>query len=106
MKIGYARVSTTTQDLDRPYLDLTTPIGKRILAFMSALAEDERARITNRAEEGRKIAREKNVQFGRKPKLSDHQKDKVRQRIATGESKREIAKDFGVSHPTIARLGK
>lgn len=58
--------------LDRPYLDLTTPMGKGILAFMSALAEDERARITNRAAEGRKIARDKNVQFGRKPKLSEH----------------------------------
>ena len=92
--------------LDRPYLDLTTPMGKGILAFMSALAEDERNRITNRAEEGRKIAREKNVQFGRKPKLSEHQKDKARQRLAAGEATREIAKDFGVSHPTISRLGK
>ena len=90
--------------LDRPYLDLTTPMGKGILAFMSALAEDERARITSRAEEGRKIAREKNVQFGRKPKLSEHQKDKARHRLAAGVSAREIAKDFGVSHPTISRL--
>ena len=73
---------------------------------MSALAEDERLRITNRAEEGRKIARLKNVQFGRKPKLTDHQKEKARQRLAAGESTREIARDFGVSHPTISRLSK
>ena len=31
--------------LDRQWLDLTTPLGKGILAFLSALAEDERARI-------------------------------------------------------------
>ena len=34
--------------LDRPYLDLTTPIGKGILALLSALAEDERHRIVER----------------------------------------------------------
>lgn len=92
--------------LDRPYLDLTTPMGKGILAFMSALAEDERARITARAAEGRKIARAKNVQFGPKPKLTDHQKYKARQRLAAGDSAREIAKDFGVSHSTISRLNR
>jgi hypothetical protein len=31
--------------LDRQWLDLTTPLGKGILAFLSALAEDERARM-------------------------------------------------------------
>ena len=31
--------------LDRQWLDLTTPIGKGTLAFLSALAEDQRNRI-------------------------------------------------------------
>jgi DNA invertase Pin-like site-specific DNA recombinase len=39
--------------LDRQWLDLTTPLGKGILAFLSALAEDERARILARATSGR-----------------------------------------------------
>ena len=30
--------------LDKPHLDLTTPIGRGFLAFLSALAEDERER--------------------------------------------------------------
>lgn len=35
--------------LDRPYLDLTTPIGNGILALLSALAEDAlRVRLINR----------------------------------------------------------
>lgn len=42
--------------LDKPWLDLTTPMGKGILAFLSALAEDEREHITRRADEGRAIA--------------------------------------------------
>ena len=33
----------TIRVLDRTWLDLTTPIGKGILAFLSALAEDERS---------------------------------------------------------------
>ena len=37
--------------LDKPHLDLTTAIGKGFLAFLSALAEDERERIQKRASE-------------------------------------------------------
>ena len=30
--------------LDKPHLDLTTPIGRGFIAFLSAMAEDERQR--------------------------------------------------------------
>lgn len=90
--------------LDKPWLDLTTPMGKGILAFLSALAEDERERITRRAQEGRVAAKAKGVRFGPKPKLSDHQRNLALTRIANGESCRHIAKDLGVSHSTISRL--
>lgn len=43
--------------LDRQWLDLTTPVGKGILAFLSALAEDERVRILARANGGRAEAK-------------------------------------------------
>src|SRR5262245_44930444 len=42
----------TFKALDRQWLVLTTPLGKGILAFLSALAEDERARILARANGG------------------------------------------------------
>ncbi len=90
--------------LDRPWLDLTTPMGKGILAFLSALAEDERERITRRAKQGLQQAKANGVQLGRKPKLSEHQQAVARQRLAGGESARSIAKDMGVSHTTISRL--
>ena len=35
--------------LDKPHLDLTTPIGRGFIAFLSALAEYERQRIVKRA---------------------------------------------------------
>lgn len=92
--------------LDKPHLDLTTPIGRGFLAFLSALAEDDRGRIVGRAAEGRQIARDKGVKFGPKPKLTTHQVAKALDRLAAGESCREIGRDMGVSHSTISRLQK
>src|SRR4029450_7153728 len=59
--------------LDRPYLDLTSTMRQGILAFLSALAQDERERIVKRAQDGRMAARARGVQFGRKPKLTETQ---------------------------------
>lgn len=94
----------TVKVLDKPWLDLTTPMGKGILAFLSALAEDERERITRRANEGRAAAVERGVKFGPKPKLTEHQRAVVLARLAAGDSCRAIAKDMGVAHTTISRL--
>ncbi len=55
--------------LDKPHLDLTTTMGKGILAFLSAIAQDERERITKRANEGRAAAAARGGRIGRKPKL-------------------------------------
>jgi DNA invertase Pin-like site-specific DNA recombinase len=56
--------------LDKPHLDLTTPIGRGFIAFLSALAEDKRQRIVKRANDGRTAARRRGVRVGRKPKLT------------------------------------
>ena len=96
--------SATVKVLDKPWLDLTTPMGKGILAFLSALAEDERERITRRANEGRQIAIANGVKFGRRPKLTEHQRQLARDRLASGDTCRAIAKDLGVAHTTISRL--
>lgn len=90
--------------LDKPHLDLTTPIGKGFLAFLSALAEDERERINARAAEGRRIAKEKGARLGRKRKLTDHQQTRAREMLASGMSARAIAREFNVHHATISRL--
>lgn len=94
----------TVKVLDKPWLDLTSPMGKGILAFLSALAEDERERITRRANDGREAAKRRGVKFGPKPKLTEHQRTTALERLATGDSCRAIAKDMGVAHTTISRL--
>jgi DNA invertase Pin-like site-specific DNA recombinase len=90
--------------LDRDYLDLTKPINRGILAFLSALAEDERYRIVKRANDGRAAARKRGTRFGRKPKLSEHQQAEARTRLAAGETCRQVAKSYGVHHSTVSRL--
>ena len=90
--------------LDRSYLDLTTAMGKGLMALLSALAEDERLRILNRANDGRERAKERGVKFGRKPKLSEHQRTRALERLAAGEAGADIAADMGVHKSTISRL--
>src|SRR5205809_5454216 len=46
-----------------PYTTLFRSLGKGILAFLSALAEDERARILARANGGRVAAKKRGVKF-------------------------------------------
>jgi DNA invertase Pin-like site-specific DNA recombinase len=94
----------TIRVLDRAYIDLTSPIGRGFMAFISAMAEDERLRIIKRAHEGRAIARENGVKMGRKFRLNDVQRTEARQRLANGEAARHLAKVYGVSRATIYRV--
>ncbi len=57
-----------------------------------------------RTHEGRQLARGKGVKMGRKPILSPHQIEEARGRLAEGATTRELAKSYGVSRSTIARL--
>lgn len=91
--------------LDKPHPDLTTTIGRGFLAFLSALAQDERERITPRAHDGRAPTPKRGARFGRKPKLTEHQQKEARARLrCRKESVRQIAKSYNVSHSTISRL--
>ena len=94
----------TIHVLDRAYIDLTSPIGRGFMAFISAMAEDERLRIIKRTHEGRAIARENGVKMGRKFRLNDVQRAEARQRLANGEAASHLARVYGVSRATIYRV--
>ena len=60
------------------------------MAFISAMAEDERLRIIKRTHEGRAIARENGVKMGRKFRLNDVQRTEARQRLVNGEAASQL----------------
>jgi DNA invertase Pin-like site-specific DNA recombinase len=90
--------------LDKPHLDLTSTIGKGFLAFLSALAQDERERIVKRANDGRAAAKARGAKFGRGHALKPDQRADACRRLAAGESARALGKAYNVSHSTISRL--
>jgi DNA invertase Pin-like site-specific DNA recombinase len=90
--------------LDKPHLDLTTPLGRGLIALLSAMAEDERQRIVKRARDGLDAAKVRGAKFGRKQKLSEYQKAEALRRLDAGESARAIGKSYLVHHATVSRL--
>jgi DNA invertase Pin-like site-specific DNA recombinase len=92
------------RSLGDPWADTTTPHGKLMITVLGGLAEFERHLILSRTNEGRIRAKANGVRFGRKPKLTKHQRDEAIARKANGETLMDIAKTYNVSHMTISRL--
>jgi DNA invertase Pin-like site-specific DNA recombinase len=90
------------KSLGDQWADTTTPHGRLILTVLGGLAEFERHLILARTGEGRARAQARGVRFGRKPKLTTHQRQEALARRANGEALVDIS--YAVSHSTISRL--
>ncbi|EDH2826658.1 recombinase family protein [Salmonella enterica] len=78
-------------------------MGKMIIQILAAVAEAERERILERTNDGRIIAKESGVKFGRKP----HPQTKIAQSlIKQGEPFKMIVERTGISRATYFRLKK
>jgi DNA invertase Pin-like site-specific DNA recombinase len=75
-----------------------------MLTVLGGLAEFERHLILSRTDEGTKRARSNGIKFGRRPKLTKHQREEALARKRNGETLTAIAKSYNVSHMTICRL--
>ncbi|WP_422038958.1 helix-turn-helix domain-containing protein [Rhizobium sp. PP-CC-3G-465] len=75
-----------------------------ILFIVGWAARWHRRRILKNTAQGRELARQRGVKFGRKAKLGPHEREKVAQRRANGEPSAQIAKSLGVSESTISRI--
>jgi DNA invertase Pin-like site-specific DNA recombinase len=84
-------------------IDTSTPSGRLLFNIVGVVAEFEREMINQRAAEGRKVAKENGVKFGAKKKLSDRDIESIKNLIAMGESKAELAKLYGVGRSTLYR---
>jgi DNA invertase Pin-like site-specific DNA recombinase len=92
------------RSLGDPLFDTTSSQGRLLSTLLAAIAEFERDLIRERTGDGRKRAMAKGVKFGRKPKLSDYQRQEALKRRASGETLAEIAKSYAVDVSMISRL--
>ena len=93
------------RSIAEPVVDTTSDFAELVLAMLGVAAKLERRRIKERTARGRADAKAKGVKFGRKPKLTDHQKrEAIRRRDEDGETVRSIGRSYNVSAQTIGRL--
>jgi DNA invertase Pin-like site-specific DNA recombinase len=72
-----------------------------LLNVMGAFAEFERALLLERQREGIAIAKKAGVYKGRKPSLTPDRVAELRTRVASGEKKAALAREFGISRETL-----
>jgi DNA invertase Pin-like site-specific DNA recombinase len=80
-----------------------SPISNLLLSVMGAFSEFERELIRERQREGIAIARREGKYTGRKPSLTPARAAELRRRVALGDSKAGLAREFGISRDTLYR---
>lgn len=78
-----------------------SPLATLMLSVMGAFAEFERSIIRERQREGIALAKIRGAYKGRKRALSDKKAAELRQRVAAGEQKTKLAREFGISRETL-----
>src|SRR5208283_3739270 len=79
------------RSIAEPLIDTTSDFKELILAIFGIAAKLERRRIIDRTARDRADAKAKGVKFGRKPKLTEHQKREAIKRARQG--RRNVALD-------------
>ena len=93
------------RSLAEPFLDTTSDFAEIVFAILGVAAKLERRCILDRTARGRADAKANGVKFGRKPKLTAHQRrEAIRRRDVDGETLRSIGRSYNVSAQTISRL--
>jgi putative DNA-invertase from lambdoid prophage Rac len=85
-------------------VDLTSAAGKMTMQVIAAVAEFERDLLIERTQSGLRRARTQGKRFGRPPRLNGEQRTRVLQRLATGTTVAQVAKEFATSRQTIVRV--
>jgi DNA invertase Pin-like site-specific DNA recombinase len=78
-----------------------SPMASLLLSVMGAFAEFERALIHERQREGIALAKQRGAYKGRKKSLSQAVVAALRQRLTTGMSKAQVARELGISRQTL-----
>lgn len=81
--------------------DSDTSLSKLMFNMLASFAEFERSLIRERQREGIALAKKAGVYRGRKPSLTAEQAENLRERVAGGEKKAGLAREFGISRETL-----
>ena len=85
-------------------IDTGAPSGRFFFHVMASLAEMERELIVERTRAGLDVARKLGRKGGRKPKMTDSKIESAKKLLASGVPPKDVAKNLGVSVPTLYRL--
>jgi DNA invertase Pin-like site-specific DNA recombinase len=80
-----------------------SPMSNLLLSVMGAFAQFERELIRERQREGLAIAKREGKYGGRKPSLTSERAAELHRRVAAGDSKAALAREFGISRDTLYR---
>jgi DNA invertase Pin-like site-specific DNA recombinase len=84
-------------------IDTDTPSGRFFFHVMASLAEMERELIVERTRAGLEAARQLGRKGGRPPKMTDSKIESAKKLLSNGVPPRDVAKNLGVSVPTLYR---
>ena len=84
-------------------IDTATPSGRFFFHVMASLAEMERELTIERTRAGLEIARQLGRKGGRKRQMTDSKIESAKKLLANGVPPRDVAKNLGVSVPTLYR---
>ncbi len=84
-------------------IDTTTPTGRFFFHVMASLAQMERELIAERTKAGLEAARRRGRIVGRKRRMTPGKIESATQLLGGGMPPREVAKNLGVSVPTLYR---
>lgn len=84
-------------------IDTGTPSGRFFFHVMASLAEMERELTVERTRAGLEVARRLGRKGGRKRQMTDSKIEAAKKLLAGGVPPRDVAKNLGVSVPTLYR---
>jgi DNA invertase Pin-like site-specific DNA recombinase len=84
-------------------IDTGTPSGRFFFHVMASLAQMERELTVERTRAGLEAARQLGRKGGRKPKMTPSKIESAKKLLASGVPPKEVAKNLGVSVPTLYR---
>ena len=84
-------------------LDTGTTSGRFFFHVIASLAEMERGLTVERTRAGLEVARQLGRKGGRKRQMTDSKIESAKKLLANGIPPRDVAKNLGVSVPTLYR---